>query len=72
MEQERNEKINQIDEKIKDLLSEKLDLQKDCPHKECVIKFAPNTTIVKKFCKACNVELGYPSEKEISDFLKDR
>lgn len=53
---------------IKELKSALTDIQNECPHKETIIKnVSAGLVALRKVCKACEKEIGYPSPDELKD-----
>jgi len=51
------------------------DLQRSCPHPTKSVKFTrerldSTTMVIRYVCDACLLSIGYPSEKEIQNYLK--
>jgi hypothetical protein len=66
-------KISEIKKVIKDLEKQVDAIQSDCNHSESEIKNCPTqskTFCLKKICKVCQKELGYPSQEEIERWAK--
>ena len=62
------ESRQKIDKKIEDI-------QKRCPHSNISLKHTrerldSSSTIIRYICDECLLPIGYPSEKEIQNFLK--
>jgi hypothetical protein len=70
-EEDIDKKTKDLESKIKSLKGELENIQEICTHAECVIKFNKKKS-VKKYCKSCDKELGYASDREREDFLKGR
>jgi hypothetical protein len=62
--------ITQIEEKIKELQKQKIQIQKNCDHKERNVKFLEDRNVVKVFCSNCNKDLGYPNQSDLNNFFK--
>jgi hypothetical protein len=61
-------RINQINDEIKNLERERIEIQTECQHKDTLIKFDENK-VPKVYCKDCNKLIGYPSDDELKNFL---
>lgn len=69
MENEKQQKVTQLESEIKRLEKEKVQIQEGCLHKETKVKFAEGTNTMKLYCKDCNKEIGYPNQDQIKVFL---
>lgn len=70
---ENSRKIPEIKKIIKDLEKEVELIQSDCIHSEYEIKNSPTQAksfSLKRVCKNCEKELGYPSQDEIDCWAK--
>jgi len=62
-------KVDKIENQVRDLEKEKIEIQNDCKHKEeTFVQFDKNNSM-KKYCSVCKQELGYPSKEEQNNFL---
>lgn len=66
---EHDKNIEKIENQIKELEKEKLEIQNTCPHKNKKIKFEDGKNTMRLYCVECNTPLGYPSQDEIDKFL---
>jgi hypothetical protein len=69
MENDKQQKVTQLETEIKRLEKEKVQIQEDCLHKETKVRFAEGTNTMKLYCKFCNKEVGYPNQDQINEFL---
>jgi len=69
MEDDKRQKINSLDSKIKVLSKEKESIQESCKHENTKVKFESGTNNMKLYCSECDKEVGYPSKEQIDDFL---
>ncbi len=69
MEDDKRQKINSLDSKIKVLSKEKESIQGSCKHETTKVKFENGTNNMKLYCAQCDKEVGYPSKEQIDDFL---
>jgi hypothetical protein len=70
MENEKIQKINSLDSKIRELNKEKEYIQGTCGHKNTKVKFEPGTNTMKLYCSECDKEIGYPNQDQIKEFLR--
>lgn len=67
-------KISEIKKVIKDLEKQVESIQSVCSHLEYEIKNCPTQTrtfCLKKICRMCQKEVGYPSQDEIDKWAKN-
>jgi hypothetical protein len=67
------QKVSEIKKVIKDLEKQVESIQSDCSHSEYEIKNCPSQTktfCLKRICKVCQKEVGYPSQEEIDTWAK--
>jgi hypothetical protein len=67
------ERIKEIDSTLKSLEKEKECLQDQCDHKSYIIanKSLPGCAFsLHRVCDCCGVDLGYPSQKELDDWIR--
>ena len=69
MEDDKRQKINSLDTKIKELSKEKESIQDSCTHKITKVKFETGTNTMKLYCAECDKEVGYPTKEQIDEFL---
>jgi len=65
---EKSKHADSIKNSIKELEKELETIQKDCLHHEYEIKNCPTNTStfsLKKVCRNCSKEIGYPSQDEV-------
>ena len=67
-EDETKKKAQDIHEELKELNKELDELQENCNHTETIIKQKLGDS-VKKYCKACDKYLNYPTPKELESYL---
>ena len=70
MEDDKRQKINSLDNQIKELSKEKETIQESCPHKKTKVKFENGTNYMRLYCADCDKEVGYPTKEQIDEFLK--
>ncbi len=70
MEDDKRQKINSLDNQIKELSKEKETIQESCTHKNTKVKFESGTNNMKLYCAECDKEVGYPKKEQIDEFLK--
>lgn len=59
--------VNNINENIKSLTQQLLDLQNNCKHDEQSIRYDEESKSVIKKCLACEKNIGYPTHQELKD-----
>lgn len=60
--------VSSTKEDINKLNTTLTELQKTCTHKEIIIKnVSSGVTELRKVCKTCDKELGYPNPKELKE-----
>lgn len=65
-------KIDELTEIKKSCEVEIVELQAGCNHPEYVLKtFFDSGTVVKKICKSCSKEIGFPSKDELEKYLNN-
>ena len=70
-EDEIRKKIENLKDNIKENQAEINELQESCSHPELIVKAIDrNHRDFRKICKYCEKILGYPSPKEIKEYLK--
>ena len=69
MDNEKIQKINSLDTKIRELNKEKESIQESCSHKKSKVKFETGTNNMKLYCSDCDKEIGYPTKEQIDEFL---
>lgn len=65
---DKSKHADDIKNSIKELEKELETIQKDCLHAQYEIKNCPSSTSsfsLKKVCKTCSKEIGYPSQDEV-------
>jgi hypothetical protein len=65
---DKSKHADDIKNSIKELEKELETIQKDCLHAQYEIKNCPSNTSsfsLKKVCKKCSKEIGYPSQDEV-------
>lgn len=67
-----NGRINELNKQIKNLKKEKEEIQSNCTHKKTHAKFVEGTNTMRLFCKDCESMLGFPSQEQIDEFLKNK
>ena len=68
-------KVAALLEKRQKIEKEILDLQRSCPHPTKSVKFTRESLdstvmVIRYVCDECLLIIGYPSEKEIQNYLK--
>lgn len=64
-----NDRINELNKQIKNLVQEKNEIQKTCTHKQKKVRFLDGTNNMRLFCEECDLMIGFPSQIEIDEFL---
>lgn len=67
-----NGRIYELNKQIKNLKKEKEEIQSNCTHKKTHAKFVEGTNTMRLFCKDCESMLGFPSQEQIDEFLKNK
>lgn len=64
--------MDRLKRDLKDTQKKIDSIQSDCSHKESELAMVPNGTFkVIVRCKVCDKLIGYPSQEELDNFLKN-
>jgi peptidoglycan hydrolase CwlO-like protein len=72
--EEPTQRVQEIKKTIKELEKEVESIQGECLHNEYEVKNCPTENksfCLKKVCKNCHKDLGYPSQEEINKWTQN-